>query len=368
MRVHEKLLIEDRKLIPVYDKVLSGRRLSFEDGITVLSSGDILTIGEMASIANERVNGRNVYFVVNLHVNPTNICGGTCKFCAFRKRKGEEGSYELTVDQILDKVERNVEKGISEVHIVGGLHPDWSYVRFIDIVRSIKETFPDLKVQAYTAEEVDYLSRISGKSIEKVLEDLIEAGVDALPGGGAEIFDEGLRKKICPEKLSSEDYLRIHETAHRLGLRTNASILYGHVESYEQRVDHILRLRELQDRTGGFQAFILFSYHPENTELGGRFTTGFDDLKMVAVSRLLLDNFLHIRAFWIMLGEKLAQVSLHFGVDDIDGTVIEESITRSAGARSGQYMPKARLIKLIKEAGKVPVERDTLYNVIKIYS
>ncbi len=368
MKVDNRIeLIEDKRLIPIFEKVTQGKRLSFEDGITLFKSNDILTIGEMASLVNEKINGKNVYFIVNLHINPTNVCVGSCKFCAFSKKKGEEGSYELTVDQILNKVQEHVHYGITEVHIVGGLHPDWSYNRYIEIVKKIKEYFPKLKVQAYTAEEIDYLSRISGKSVREVLEDLIEVGLDALPGGGAEVFDEGLRGKLCPDKLSADTYLEIHELAHRMGLRTNASILYGHVETYEQRVDHLLRLRELQDRTGGFQAFISFAYHPKNTKLGGDFTTGFDDLKMVSVARLMLDNFPHIRAFWIMMGEKLAQVSLHFGVDDLDGTVIDEEITHSAGAQTGNFMPKPRLIKLIKEAGKVPVERDTLYNVIRVY-
>jgi len=368
MKVKESIdLIEDKSLIPVFEKVLDGRRLSFEDGLKILRSRDILTIGEMASYVNEKINGKNVYFIVNLHINPTNVCIGTCKFCAFSRKKGEEGSYELTVDQILSKIQNHIDYGITEVHIVGGLHPDWNYERYIRIVKAVRDSFPRIKIQAYTAEEIDYLSRISGKTVRNVLEDLIQAGLDALPGGGAEIFDEPLREKLCPNKLSSETYLEIHRIAHKMGLKTNASILYGHVETYEHRIEHLLRLRELQDETGGFQAFISFAYHPKNTKLGGNFTTGFDDLKMVAVARLMLDNFPHIRAFWIMMGEKLAQVSLHFGVDDLDGTVIDEEITHSAGASTGDFMPKSRLISLIRESGRIPVERDTLYNVVRVY-
>ena len=359
-------LVEDKELLPIAEKVLSGERLSFEDGVKLFETDDLLTPGRLADFVNRKKNGNLVYFVVNRHINLTNICVGSCKFCAFRRRREDFDSYELTIDEVLRKIESF--KGVSEVHIVSGLHPDWKYDYYITLLKEIKESFPDVHIQAFTAEEIDYLSRISGKSIYEVLHDLIEAGLGSLPGGGAEIFNEELRKKLCPEKLSSAKYLEIHRIAHRFGLKTNASILYGHIESYEDRVDHLLRLRELQDETGGFQAFISFAYHPENTELGGNLTTGFDDLKMLAVARLILDNFPHIRAFWIMLGEKLAQVSLHFGVDDLDGTVVEESITHSAGANTGSFLPKERLIKLIKEAGKVPVERDTVYNVLRVYT
>ncbi len=358
-------LVEDKKLLEIAEKVLNGERLSFEDGIKLFQTNDILTLGKLADYVNRKKNGRLVYFVVNRHINLTNLCIGNCKFCAFRREKGDPDAYELTIDQVLKKIEEF--KGISEIHIVSGLHPDWNYDYYVQLLKSIKESFPHIHIQAFTAEEIDHLSRISGKPIETVLSELIEAGLDSIPGGGAEIFNESLRKKLCPNKLSSEKYLKIHETAHKFGLKSNASILYGHIETYADRIDHLLRLRELQDKTGGFQAFMAFAYHPKNTQLGGNFTTGFDDLKMLSIARLMLDNFQHIRAFWIMLGEKLAQVSLHFGVNDLDGTVVEESITRSAGAETGSFMPKERLIKLIKEAGKIPVERDTIYNVIKIY-
>ncbi len=363
--VIDERLVEDRELLPIAEKVFSGERLSFDDGVKLFKTKDILTLGKIADYVNEKRNGKLVYFIVNRHINLTNLCTGSCKFCAFRKKRGEEGAFELTVDEAAEKA-RELE-GISEIHVVSGLHPDWRYEDYIEFVRRIREANPEAKLQAFTAEEIEHLSRISGKEVEEVLIDLIEAGVEALPGGGAEVFSKRVREKLCPEKLSSERYLEIHRIAHSFGLRTNASILYGHIETVEERVEHLLMLRELQDETGGFQAFISFAYHPKNTELGGNFTTGFDDLKMLAVSRLLLDNFRHIRAFWITLGEKLAQVSLHFGVNDIDGTVVEESITRSAGARSSSLMPKERLIKLIREAGKVPVERDTNYNVLRVY-
>ncbi|WP_457681540.1 aminofutalosine synthase MqnE [Thermovibrio sp.] len=356
--------VEDEELLPIAEKVFSGERLSFEDGVKLFRTSDLLTLGKLADFVNTEKNGSLVYFTVNRHLNLTNVCVGTCKFCAFRKRKGEEGAYELTVEEALEKVRKSGK--IREVHVVSGLHPDWTFEDYLSFVRAIKREFPEVKVQAFTAEEIDYFCRSCHLSVEEVVRELSLAGVDAIPGGGAEVFSEEVRKKICPEKLSADRYLEIHKVAHSYGIRSNASILYGHVESLEDRIDHLLRLRELQDETGGFMAFISFAYQPKNTQLGGEFTTGFDDLKMLAVSRLLLDNFYHVRAFWITLGEKLAQVSLHFGVDDLDGTVVEETITRSAGARSSSLMPKERLIKLIKEAGKVPVERDTLYNVIEV--
>lgn len=368
-KVKEKALIpeltEDKTLFPIAEKVLAEERLSFEDGVRLFETKDILTLGRLADFVNRKKNGKFVYFIVNRHINLTNICIGSCKFCAFRRRKGDSDAYALSIEDVLRTISSS--KGISEVHIVSGLHPDWKYDYYIKLLREIKENFPNVHIQAFTAEEVDHLSKISGKDVEEVVSDLIEAGLGSLPGGGAEIFNEKIRNKLCPEKLSADKYLQIHKTAHRFGLKTNASILYGHIESYEDRVDHLLRLREAQDETGGFQAFVSFAYHPKNTELGGNLTTGFDDLKMVAVSRLLLDNFPHVRAFRIMLGEKLAQVSLHFGVDDLDGTVVEETITHSAGANTGSYMSKDRLIRLIKESKKVPVERDTVYNILKVY-
>ncbi|SMO40341.1 de-hypoxanthine futalosine cyclase [Balnearium lithotrophicum] len=362
--------IRDERLIPIAEKVLNGERLSFEDGLTLFESNDIHTIGYLANLVSERKNGKFAYFNVNVHITPTNICIGTCKFCAFRKKKGEEGAYELTVGEILEKLRNYKEQnpGLTEVHIVGGLHPDWGYEDYLDIVRKVKEEFPDIHVKAYTAEEIKYISERGSRTIEETLKDLIEAGLGSIPGGGGEIFSEGVRKRICPDKISGEEYLEIHKTAHRLGLKSNATMLFGHIESFEDRVDHLIRLREAQDETGGFQTFIPLAFHPINTEIpNANYTTGFDEIKTIAVSRLLLDNFQHVKAYWVMLGEKIAQLALQFGADDIDGTVTEEDITQAAGARAGQYIPKKRLIRLIREAGKIPVERDTLYNVIEVY-
>ncbi|TCK06258.1 aminofutalosine synthase MqnE [Phorcysia thermohydrogeniphila] len=364
-------LVKDRKLLSIAEKVLSGERLSFEEGLTLFESSELPVLGLLANYVAEKKNGKFAYFNVNVHITPTNICVGTCKFCAFRKKKGESGAYELTVKEVIEKLKRYSEEvsGLTEVHIVGGLHPDWSYEQFIGIVRTVKEEFPELHIKAYTAEEIKYIAKKGNKSIADTLIDLIEAGLGSLPGGGGEIFSESVRKEICPDKITGDEYLEIHKTAHRLGLKTNATMLFGHVESYVDRVDHLLRLREAQDETGGFQTFIPLAFHPLNTEIpGATYTTGVDELKTIAVSRLILDNFPHIKAYWVMLGEKIAQVALQFGADDIDGTVREEDITQAAGAKAGEFLPKSRLIKLIKEAGKVPVERDTLYNVLKIYS
>jgi aminodeoxyfutalosine synthase len=364
-------LIKDKKLFGIVEKVLSGERLSFEDGLALFKSSELSVLGLLANFVAEKKNGKFAYFNVNVHITPTNICVGTCKFCAFRKKKGESGAYELTVKEIVEKLKRYSEEisDLTEVHIVGGLHPDWSYEQFIEIVRAVKEEFPELHIKAYTAEEIKYIAKKGNKSVKDTLMDLIEAGLGSLPGGGGEIFSENVRHQICPDKITGDEYLEIHKTAHRLGLKTNATMLFGHIESYMDRVDHLLRLREAQDETGGFQTFIPLAFHPLNTEIpGAAYTTGIDELKTIAISRLILDNFPHIKAYWIMLGEKVAQIALQFGADDIDGTVREEDITQAAGAKAGEFLPKSRLIKLIKEAGKIPVERDTLYNILKIHS
>ncbi|MEO2069439.1 MAG: aminofutalosine synthase MqnE [Desulfurobacteriaceae bacterium] len=363
-------LVKDRNLFPIAEKILGGERLSFEDGITLFNSYDLPTLGLLANYVAEKKNGKFAYFNVNVHITPTNICIGTCKFCAFRKRKGEEGAYELAVEDIVRKLEdyKKSNPSLTEVHIVGGLHPDWRYENYIEIIRVLKQTFPDIHIKAYTAEEIKYIAEKGKKTVEETLIDLIEAGLGSIPGGGGEIFEEEIRKKICPDKISARDYLEIHKTAHKLGIKSNATMLFGHIESIEDRVNHLLLLRETQDETGGFQTFIPLAFHPINTKIpNANYTTGIDELKTLVVSRLLLDNFPHIKAYWIMLGEKIAQVSLQFGADDIDGTVIEEDITKSAGARAGEFIPKERLVKLIKEAGKIPVERDTVYNPIKVY-
>lgn len=353
----------------IRNKVISGERLSREDAIALFKSDDIFVIGRLANQAAEKKNGKNAYFIVNRHINPTNICVNRCKFCAFSRSKGEEGAYELTIEEIIEKLKdgygsRVTGHGFSEVHIVGGLHPDWPFEYYTNMLSTIKKEFPFIAIKAFTAVEIDYMSKISGLNLEDILKTLKKSGLDLMPGGGAEIFAEGIRSKLCPEKISGDRWIEVMEIAHRIGIKTNATMLYGHLEGIEDRVDHLLKLRNLQDRTGGFQAFIPLSYHPKNTEIGGFYSSGIDDLKTIAISRLVLDNFDHIKAYWIMLGEKISQVALLFGADDIDGTIIEEKITHSAGAMTEEGMTMEELIYLIKRAGKTAVQRDAFYNTL----
>ena len=355
----------------IKNKILSGKRLTKEEAIRLFESDDIFTLGKLASHAAKKKNGNKAYFIRNIHINPTNICVNRCKFCAFSRSKGEEGAYELTIEEIIQKlnsslITHNSSLSFSEVHIVGGLHPDRQFEYYLKMISRIKRAFPKIHIKAFTATEIGYFSKISGLSITDTLLELKKHGLDTMPGGGAEIFDAEVRNQLCPEKLSGEGWLNVMGTAHKAGIKTNATMLYGHIESYEQRVDHLMRLRELQDRTGGFQAFIPLAYHPKNTEIGGSYSSGIDDLKTIAVSRLVLDNFPHIKAYWIMLGEKVSQLALLFGADDIDGTIIEEKITHSAGALSGNAMTAEQLKNLIKKAGKIPVERDSFYRELKV--
>ncbi|MBI4689607.1 MAG: aminofutalosine synthase MqnE [Nitrospirae bacterium] len=363
----------------IKDKVLSGKRLSKEDALRLFETDDIFMLGKLASHAAKKKNGNKAYFIRNIHINPTNICVNRCKFCAFSRSKGEDGAYELNIAEIVQKLKTQNSRppipplgkggygGVTEVHITGGLHPDRPFEYYLEMLSRIKKSSPKLQIKAFTATEIEYFSRISGKNIIDTLIALRENGLDTMPGGGAEIFDSGIRTRLCPEKLSGKGWLKVMEAAHKTGIKTNATMLYGHVENYEQRVDHLLRLRQLQDKTMGFQAFIPLAYHPKNTEIGGTYSSGIDDLKTIAVSRLVLDNFDHIKAYWIMLGEKLSQIALLFGADDIDGTIIDEKITHSAGALSGKAMTVEQLKNLIKKAGKIPVERDSFYRAAKTH-
>ncbi len=358
----------------IADAVRAGERITPDDALRLFGSDDLFLLGRLAAERAVRKNGRKAYFVRNIHINPTNICVNRCRFCAFSRSAGEEGAYELTIQEILRKLggtkraprsSRPTPYVFSEVHIVGGLHPDWPFEHYLEMISSIKKRFPKIHVKAFTAVEIDHFSRLSGLSLYETLTRLREHGLDAMPGGGAEILRREVREILCPEKISGERWLEVMEAAHRVGIRSNATMLYGHVESLEDRVDHLSRLRDLQDRTAGFQAFIPLSYHPKNTDMEGTYTSGIDDLKTMAVSRIFLDNFAHIKAYWIMLGEKLSQVALAFGADDIDGTIIEEKITHAAGALTGERMTGEALKHLIRMAGKVPVERDALYRRVR---
>lgn len=353
----------------ISEKILVGVRVSPDEALFLFGSNDLLAIGELASLVNERKNGRNVFFNVNRHINPTNICINRCAFCAFSRTAGEEGAYTLALDEICLRAVEAERGGATEVHIVGGLHPDLAFEFYEEAIHSIRHAAPGLHIKAFTAVEMEYFSRISSLSIEKVLERLIIAGLGSMPGGGAEILVEGVRQKICPEKISGARWLEIIRLAHLAGLKTNATMLYGHVESPVDRVAHMEMLRTLQDETAGFQAFIPLAFQPENSDLklDIKNTSGLDDLKTLAIARIFLDNFTHIKAYWVMLGEKIAQVSLAFGVNDLDGTVVEEKIGHDAGALSPQALTKDAIIRLIRKADKIPVERDTLYNPIRSY-
>ena len=355
----------DPSLQGIRDKVTAGERVSEKDALALFRSRDIHAVGEIADFVNRRRNGDRVYFIVNRHINPTNICVNRCRFCAFSKGKEEPLAYTMTMDEILVRAEEARSQNATELHIVGGLHPDLPFDFYLRMLATLRERFPELHIQAFTAVEIDYFSRITGLPLGEVIRQLKEVGLGSLPGGGAEIFAPEIRNLICSEKISGDRWLEIMEEVHGAGLRSNATMLYGHVETLESRVDHMRRLRELQDRTGGFQSFIPLAFHPKNTEITKGYTTGLEDLLSLAVGRIFLDNFRHVKSFWIMVGPKVAQVSLHFGVNDIDGTVVEEKITHAAGARAGQEMTVAELVTMIRQAGRIPVERDTLYNVVR---
>jgi aminodeoxyfutalosine synthase len=351
-------------------KILADKRITEEDALHLFETDDIFTLGALASHVARKKNSRKAYFIRNRHINPTNLCVNRCKFCAFSRSLGQEGAFELTIDDIIDKLSLHNSKlktAVTEVHIVGGLHPEWPFEHYLNIVSAIKKHFPKLHIKAFTAVEIDYFSKISGRSLNDILTTLKESGLGSMPGGGAEIFSEGIRNRLCPEKITGDRWLEVMEAAHRVGIRTNATMLYGHVENLADRVDHLSRLRSLQDKTKGFQAFIPLAYHPRNTEIEGSYTSGIDDLKTAAVSRIFLDNFAHIKAYWIMLGEKISQLALMFGADDIDGTIIEEKITHSAGALTSEHLTAEQLVNLIQKAGKTAVERDSFYHTIRTY-
>lgn len=349
-------------------KARNGARISDDEALELFQSNDLLAIGELAALANRRQNGDRVYFNVNRHINYSNICVNRCTFCAFCKGEGDVGSYTLALNDVLAKAAEAAAAGATEIHMVGGLHPELPFDFYLEMLASIKADNPALHIKAFTAVEIDYFARITGQSVEAVIDELKKAGLESLPGGGAEIFAEEVREQICPEKISGERWLEVTEKVHRAGLKSNATMLFGHLESYEDRIDHLSRLRRLQDRTGGFQSFIPLAFQPDNTRVpGAKGVGGVDALKTLAISRVYLDNFRHVKAYWVMLGLKIAQVALTFGVNDLDGTVIEEKIGHDAGADSPQAMSKEQIVELIRKAGRIPVERDTLYRELRVY-
>jgi aminodeoxyfutalosine synthase len=360
--------IEQAGLGRILKKVRREERLSVEDGRTLFNHPDILALGYLANIVRERKNGNQAFFIYNQHINYSNICTNLCKFCAFGKEKGHELAYEMSVEEVKTKVRQRLDEPISEIHMVGGIHPDLPFSYYLDLLRGIKEVKPEVHIQAFTCVEIHHLAQLAGKSIERTLQELVEAGLGSLPGGGAEVFSPRIRQLTCEKKLPGTGWLEVAKTAHREGLRTNATMLYGHIETIDERLEHLDALRRAQDETGGFLAFIPLAFHPKNTAMEEHSnTTGINDLKNIAVSRLMLDNFPHIKAYWVMIGPKLAQVALSFGADDMDGTVKEEVITHMAGAETEQALGHKTLIRLIKEAGRQPVQRDTLYSVLATY-
>jgi len=359
-------IIGDKRLQPIAEKVQADERLSFDDGIALYRTHDLLGLGWLANLVRERKNGNACYYNINRHLNPTNVCVAHCRLCAFGRDPNAPGAYTMAIDEAVRTAAQGYDESVTEFHIVGGLHPDLPFDYYCDLLRALKKAFPQVHLKAFTMVEVHYLAKIAKLSIRDTLLKLKEVGLDSHPGGGAEIFHPRVRKVICDHKTSGMMWLQIARTAHELGLHSNATMLYGHIETEEERVDHLLQLRALQDETRGFVCFIPLAFHPENTALSHLpQPSGFADLKNIAVSRLLLDNFPHIKAYWIMLTPAIAQVALRFGADDIDGTVIEEKIYHDAGAKTAQAMRRSQLLRLITEAGREPVERDTLYRPVK---
>ena len=360
-----KLVITDKRLTPIAAKVLAGERLSQEDGVALYRSPDLLAVGWLANHEREKRHGNVTYFNVNRHINPTNVCVAHCKLCAFGRDPNAPGAYTFALEEIYQRAEQGVREGATEFHMVGGLHPDLPFEYFLDMIRGLKQRCPKVHLKAFTMVEVGYFARIAKLSIKETLQKMKDAGVDSLPGGGAEIFHPRVRKLICDHKVSGQMWLSIARQAHEIGFRSNATMLYGHVETEEERVDHLLKLRELQDQTHGFVTFIPLAFHPDNTALSHiPKPTGYADLRNIAVSRLLLDNFAHIKAYWVMLSPAIAQIALRFGANDLDGTVVEEKIYHDAGAVTSEFTSRADLERLIRAAGRVPVERDTLYNAV----
>jgi aminodeoxyfutalosine synthase len=350
------------ELAPIRDKVLSGRRLSREDGRTLFATQDLNGVGALANHVNETLNGNRTTFTYNRHLNYTNVCEYRCMFCAFRRDGDEDDAVVMDMDFVRNKMRAEFTDTMKEVHIVGGINPDLPYGYYLDLLRTIKDERPNLHIKGFTMIELDAMAQLSGKPLETVVAELREAGLDSCPGGGAEVLSPRVHQKLYREKLPPERWIAATKTVHRAGLNTNATMLFGHIEKTEERLDHMLAIREIQDETGGFLQFIPLVFHPDNTPLArlGK-TSGLDALRTIAVSRLMLDNLPHVKAYWVMLGMKIAQLALHYGADDIDGTVEEEHITHDAGGTTPQALTTAQLAALIRETGREPVLRDTLY-------
>ena len=365
--------LRDPALRPVADKVVAGRRLDASDGLALYATADLLGLGSMAAWANGRRNGDRVFFSANQHINPTNVCilRNTCTFCSFARMPKEEGAYTRSLDEVYHEAAQALGTPTREFHIVGGLHPKLALRYYTDMIRGLRERHPTVHIKALTAVEIAHLARIERISEREVLLELKAAGLTSLPGGGAEVFSTAVRATIAERKLTGEEWIRVHRTAHELGIPTNCTMLYGHVESADDRIEHLTMLRDLQDATGGFLTYIPLAYHPDHNELGvelgraGTATTGYEDLKNIAIGRLFLDNIPHVKTHWPMVTPFISQIALSFGCDDVEGTVVYERIYHEAGAQTEMHLPYAGLVALIRGAGKRPVERDSLYQPVR---
>jgi aminodeoxyfutalosine synthase len=361
---------EDPRLRPIAEKIDAQVRLSFDDGVALYRSPDLLGVGWLANRVRERLHGNVTYFNVNRHINPTDVCVASCRLCAFGKRAKDPKAYTMSLEQVWEVAGHgwspNTQDAVTEFHIVGGLHPELTLDWYCEMLRGLKQRFPQVHLKAFTMVEIGFLSQRSKLSVRDTLQKLKDAGMDSLPGGGAEIFSDRVRRIICDHKITGEQWLDVARTAHQMGLHSNCTMLYGHIETEEDRIDHLDKLRTLQDETNGFVTFIPLAFHPDNTPLAHiPKTTGFDDLRQIAVSRLMLDNIPHIKAYWIMMTPRIAQIAQRFGSDDIDGTVVEEKIYHDAGATTSQNLHRGELLRLIREAGREPMERDTLYRPVE---
>jgi aminodeoxyfutalosine synthase len=350
-------------LEPLAEKVFAGERLTFDDGVALFRTREFLGLGRLANHVREERHGNLAFYNVNRYLNPTNLCWVDCALCAWAKKVNEPGGYEMAIGECVEEAGKGYSEAVTEFHIVGGLHPTWPFDYYTGLLKALKERFPSVHLKAFTMVELDWIARVGGKSIPETIRELREAGMDSCPGGGAEIFERRVRDVICKNKISGEEWLAIARECHLQGVRTNATMLYGHVETIEDRVDHLLRLRDLQDETGGFTGLIPLAFHPENTPLAHLpASSGQTDLRVIAVSRLLLDNFAHIKAYWVQIGVKLAQIALYFGADDLVGTVVDETITHAAGAATASGLSRADFERMILESGREPVERDAAYS------
>ena len=362
----------DPALAPIVAKVEAGERLTFKEGMALFDTPDMNTLMRLANLVRERKHGDKTYFVHSMRLEFTNICYVGCTFCAFAAHKGEERAWDYDADAVVAHVGARYEPGLTELHMSSGHHPNRPWSFYPEMVGKLRAAYPELQVKAFTAAEIQHLSKISKKPTLEVLRELQAAGLSAMPGGGAEIFAERVRQQVAKNKVKAEKWLQIHREAHSIGMRTNATMLYGHIETLEERLDHMDRLRTLQDETGGFHAFIPLAFQPMGNSLAQNlgktdYTTGLDDLRNLAVSRIYLDNFPHIKGYWVMIGSELTQVSLDWGVSDVDGTIVDEHIAHAAGATSPLGLSKDRMVKMIQQAGRLPVLRDAYYNELEVY-